>query len=156
MKAVRSHIKESRILLYIGPWLTAPFETKDGERPARDRATPQDGVASPILMSLFMHYAFDARMKRTNQSCPFARYADDAAVHCRSREQAEEVMRSIALRLAECGLTMHPEKSRVVYCRSSSRTQAIRRSTSRCLALRFGQGRQETAGIGYSPVCCRE
>jgi group II intron reverse transcriptase/maturase len=121
LKAVRSHIKEGWVLLYIERWLTAPFETTDGERVARQRGTPQGGVVSPILMNLFMHYTFDAWMKRTNPSCPFARYADDAVVHCRNRKQAEEVMRSIALRLAECGLTMHPEKSRIVYCKDSNR-----------------------------------
>jgi hypothetical protein len=73
-------------------------------------------------MNLFMHYTFDAWMKRTHPFCPFARYADDAVVHCRSRKQAEEAMRSIALRLAECGLTMHPEKSKVVYCKDGKRT----------------------------------
>jgi len=124
MRAVRSHIGEGWMRLYIERWLTAPFETTQGQRLARERGTPQGGVVSPILMNLFMHYAFDAWMKRTNPSCPFARYADDAVVHCRSREQAEEVMRSIALRLAECGLTMHPEKSKVVYCRDSNRTAA--------------------------------
>lgn len=122
MKAVRSHIREGWILLYIERWLTAPFETTDGERLPRERGTPQGGVVSPMLMNLFMHYTFDAWMKRTHPSCPFARYADDAVVHCRTREQAEEVMRSIALRLAECGLTMHPEKSKVVYCKDSKRT----------------------------------
>ncbi len=121
MKAVRSHIKEDWILLYIERWLTAPFETTDGERVARERGTPQGGVVSPILMNLFMHYAFDVWMQRTNPTCPFARYADDAVVHCRNRRQAEQVMRSIALRLTECGLTMHPEKSRIVYCKSSGR-----------------------------------
>jgi hypothetical protein len=50
-------------------------------------------------MNLFMHYAFDSWMKRTYPQCPFARYADDAVVHCRSQAQAEAVMRSIALRL---------------------------------------------------------
>jgi len=45
----------------------------------------------------------------------------DAVVHCRNRKQAEQVMRSIVLRLTECGLTMHPEKSRIVYCKSSGR-----------------------------------
>jgi group II intron reverse transcriptase/maturase len=122
MKAVRSHIREGWILLYIERWLTAPFETTDGERLLRERGTPQGGVVSPILMNLFMHYTFDAWMTRTNPFCPFARYADDAVVHCRTRKQAEEVMRSIALRLAECGLTMHPEKSKVVYCKDSNRT----------------------------------
>lgn len=122
MKAVRSHIKEGWILLYIERWLTAPFETIDGKRVTRQRGTPQGGVVSPILMNLFMHYTFDAWMKRTHPSCPFARYADDAVVHCRSQKQAEEVMQSIALRLAECGLTMHPDKSKVVYCKDDKRS----------------------------------
>ncbi|TED53903.1 group II intron reverse transcriptase/maturase [Pseudomonas aeruginosa] len=115
MKAVRLHIKEDWILLYIERWLVAPFETDDGMRVPRERGTPQGGVLSPLLMNLFMHYAFDTWMQRTSPNCPFARYADDAVVHCRSRKQAEYVMRSIASRLAACGLTMHPEKSKVVY-----------------------------------------
>jgi group II intron reverse transcriptase/maturase len=122
MKAVRSHIREDWMLLYIERWLTAPFETAEGKRLERERGTPQGGVISPILMNLFMHYAFDVWMQRTNPTCPFARYADDAVVHCRSREQAEELMRKIALRLAECGLTMHPEKSKVIHCKDSNRT----------------------------------
>jgi group II intron reverse transcriptase/maturase len=122
MKAVRTHIREDWILLYIERWLVAPFETADGTRVPRTRGTPQGGVVSPILMNLFMHYTFDRWIQRTSPNCPFARYADDAVVHCRSRKQAEYVMRSIATRLATCGLTMHPEKSKVVYCRDSNRS----------------------------------
>lgn len=123
MKAVRTHIKEDWILLYIERWLVAPFETAEGIRVPRECGTPQGGVVSPLLMNLFMHYAFDLWMQRNSPNCPFARYADDAVVHCRSRKQAEHVMRSIASRLAECGLTMHPEKSKVVYCKDSNRTE---------------------------------
>jgi RNA-directed DNA polymerase len=122
--AVRSHIKDDWILLYIERWLTAPFAMADEVTLPRTRGTPQGGVVSPILMNLFMHYAFDSWMKRTYPQCPFARYADDAVVHCRSQAQAEAVMRSIALRLEECGLTMHPEKSSIVYCKDSNRTGA--------------------------------
>jgi group II intron reverse transcriptase/maturase len=125
MKAVRSHSKEDWILLYIERWLLAPFETTEGTQVLRARGTPQGGVVSPILMNLFMHYALDVWMKRTNPSCPFARYADDAVVHCSSKQQAEQVMRSIAERLAECGLTMHPEKSKIVYCQDSNRTECF-------------------------------
>src|SRR5215831_16064330 len=89
MKAVRSHINESWLLLYIEWWLTTPFETEDGVTQPRTLGTPHGGVVSPILMNLFMHYAFDRWMKRHNSSCPFARYADDAVVHCSSKEQAE-------------------------------------------------------------------
>ena len=124
MKAVRKHVKEDWILLYIERWLTAPFETAEGTSVPRERGTPQGGVVSPILMNLFMHYTFDLWMKRTYSQCPFARYADDAVVHCRSQEQAEDVMQSIASRLAECGLTMHPEKSKIVYCGKRSQNKA--------------------------------
>jgi hypothetical protein len=60
MKAVRTHIKEDWILLYIERWLVAPFEAADGVRIQRERGTPQGGVISPMLMNLFMHYTFDA------------------------------------------------------------------------------------------------
>jgi len=123
LKAARTHIKEGWILLYVDRWLTAPFETAEGEQLPRERGTPQGGVVSPILMNLFMHYAFDIWMERTHPQCRFSRYADDAVVHCHTQEQAKEVMQSIASRLAECGLTMHPEKSTIVYCKDSNRTQ---------------------------------
>lgn len=121
MKAVRSHISEDWILLHIERWLTAPFELEDGTRLPRERGVPQGGVVSPILMNLFMHYAFDRWMQRSHPHNPFARYADDAVVHCRTEKQAEELMQSIASRLEECGLTMHPEKSKIVYCKDSDR-----------------------------------
>lgn len=124
LKAVGTHVKEDWILLYIERWLTAPFETADGERLPRERGTPQGGVISPILMNLFMHYAFDIWMTRSHPESLFARYADDAVVHCHSQKQAQGVMQSIASRLAECGLTMHPEKSKIVYCKDSNRTRS--------------------------------
>jgi RNA-directed DNA polymerase len=123
LKAVRTHIRERWILLYLERWLTAPFETAEGEQLPRHRGTPQGGVVSPILMNLFMHYTFDLWMQRKYPQCRFCRYADDAVVHCKSQEQAEEVMQDIASRLAECGLTMHPEKSQIVYCKDSNRTE---------------------------------
>ena len=124
MKAVRAHISENWILLYLDRWLTAPFEMEDGTRLLRTRGTPQGGVVSPILMSLFMHYAFDCWITRSYPQCPFARYADDAVVHCRSLKQAQEVMQKIASRLEECGLIMHPEKSKIVYCKDRGRRGA--------------------------------
>jgi RNA-directed DNA polymerase len=124
LKAVRTHIKEGWILLYLERWLKAPFETAEGEQLPRQCGTPQGGVVSPILMNLFMHYTFDLWMQRKYPQCRFCRYADDAVVHCHSQKQAREVMQSIASRLAECGLTMHPEKSKIVYCMDSNRTQA--------------------------------
>jgi RNA-directed DNA polymerase len=137
MKAVCHHVKEDWILLYIERWLVAPFETEDGSLLPRDRGTPQGGVISPLLMNLFLHYTFDRWMHKTLPQCPFARYADDAVVHCRTREQAEDVMRCIAGRLAACGLAMHPDKSRVVYCRDSNRTESYPHVTFTFLGFMF-------------------
>jgi RNA-directed DNA polymerase len=144
LKAVRTHIKEDWILMYVERWLTAPFETAQGTRLRRDRGTPQGGVVSPILMNLFMHYAFDCWMQRNFPQSPFARYADDAVVHCRSQEQAREVMQAIAARLGECGLTMHPEKSKIVYCKDRSRTQAYPNVTFTFLGFQFRPRRAQT------------
>jgi retron-type reverse transcriptase len=106
-------------------------------------------------MNLFMHYAFDSWMKRTYPRCPFARYADDAVVHCRIQAQAEAVMRSIALRLEECGLTMHPEKSKIVYCKDSKRTGAFHTCNLRFWASRSGPGERAVDTTDYLPASCR-
>src|SRR5476649_2909454 len=90
MKAVRTRVKDQWVLLYIERWLTAPFVTAEGLLVCREKGTPQGGVVSPMLMNLFMHFAFDRWMQKDFPQCPFARYADDAVVHCRSLKQAQE------------------------------------------------------------------
>jgi RNA-directed DNA polymerase len=121
MKAVRKHVREKWILLYIERWLKAPFQDVEGKVIPRMKGTPQGGVISPILMNVFMHYAFDLWMKRRFPDCPFARYADDGVIHCRSKAEAEEVIGAVEERLEECKLQIHPEKSKIVYCKDSRR-----------------------------------
>ena len=53
--------------------------------------------------------------------CPFERYADDGVVHCKSRRQAEYVLAAITARMKEVGLRLHPDKTRIVYCKDSNR-----------------------------------
>ena len=79
------------------------------------------GGSSPILANLFMHFAFDNWMAGRFPDCPFERYADDAVVHCRSRRQAEEVLAAIAERMEQVGLRLHPDKTRIVYCKDGKR-----------------------------------
>lgn len=121
MRAVRRHTKDRWILLYIERWLTAPVEMPDGSLQDRTAGTPQGGVVSPILANLFLHYAFDLWMRRTYPHIPFERYADDAICHCRTRQEAEELKTALEHRFAECQLTLHPEKTKVVYCSDSNR-----------------------------------
>ncbi len=122
LKAVAHHTDERWILLYVQRWLNAPLQQPDGTLVARDRGTPQGSAISPLLANLFMHYAFDAWMGRTFPSVRFERYCDDVVVHCASQRQAEFVKDSIARRLRDCGLELHPDKTRIVYCKDSNRT----------------------------------
>ena len=122
LKALRRHTRERWILLYVERWLEAEVELPDGRREARDKGTPQGGVASPLLANLFLHYAFDAWMGREFPSIPFERYADDIVCHCRSKAQADYLKAALQRRLAECGLELHPEKTKVVYCKDGDRT----------------------------------
>jgi len=87
----------------------------------RAQGTPQGSVVSPLLANLFLHYAFDLWMQRTFPHLCFERYADDAIVHCRSESQARSVVEVIRQRLAECGLELHSEKTRIVYCKDATR-----------------------------------
>jgi RNA-directed DNA polymerase len=109
------------VLLYVKRWLAAPLQHPDGTLVERDKGTPQGSAVSPILANLFMHYAFDTWMARNYPGCPFERYADDAVVHCVSRRQAEHVLAGIAARMHEVGLRLHPDKTRVVYCKDGKR-----------------------------------
>lgn len=74
-----------------------------------------------MLANLFMHYAFDAWMQREFPTVWFERYCDDVVVHCVSKRQAEYVLDAITKRLAEVKLTVHPEKTRIVYCKDDDR-----------------------------------
>jgi RNA-directed DNA polymerase len=123
LKAVARHISPDQgwILLYVGRWLKAPLQQADGTLVARDRGTPQGSAISPLLANLFMHYAFDAWMAREFPGVRFERYCDDAVVHCASEQQARHVRDAIAGRLAEVGLELHPDKTRIIYCQDDDR-----------------------------------
>ena len=60
-------------------------------------------------------------MKRTHPDLPWCRYADDGLVHCRTEQEAEAVKATLRARLAECGLEMHPTKTKIVYCKDGKR-----------------------------------
>ena len=121
MKAVRKHVKEKWVQLYIERWLKASMK-KEGLELLRTKGTPQGGVVSPILSNLFLHYAFDTWMDRNYPNSPFARYADDGVIHCHTKEEAEEIRESLEKRFKEIGLEIHPDKTKIVYCTDSNRS----------------------------------
>lgn len=121
LKAVEKYSPEGWMTLYIKRWLKAPVQHLDGRVADNQQGTPQGGVISPLLANLYLHFAFDAWMERTFPDAVFERYADDIVIHCHTLQRTEEVRNALENRMKECGLTLHPEKTKVVYCRDDSR-----------------------------------
>lgn len=121
MRAVEKHTDNKWLLLYIKRWLTASIEMPDGQIQDRTKGTPQGGVISPLLANLFLHYAFDEWMKKNNPQNPFERYADDVIVHCKTLEEAKILKTAIEERLKDCKLELHPDKTKIVYCKDDDR-----------------------------------
>ena len=121
LRAVRHHTDNPWLLLYIERWLHAPIEGADGELVERTKGTPQGGVISPLLANLFMHHAFDTWLARHYPRLQFERYADDMIVHCVSEAEARLVLDAVRDRLEQCGLDLHPVKTKIVYCKDDDR-----------------------------------
>jgi RNA-directed DNA polymerase len=139
VKAVEAHTDAVWAVLYVKRWLGAPLQLPDGSLQERDRGTPQGSPVSPVLANLFMHYVFDAWLAREFPAVQFERYADDAVVHCVTERQARQVLAALANRMEEVGLRLHPDKTRIVYCRDNVRRGAFEHTSFTFLGFTFRQ-----------------
>jgi RNA-directed DNA polymerase len=121
IKAVEALGLPPWVLLYVRRWLAAPLALPDGRVVPRDKGTPQGSAVSPVLANLFLHWAFDAWLAREFPDCPFERYADDALIHCKTAARARQVLAALQARMAQVGLELHPDKTRIVYCKDDNR-----------------------------------
>lgn len=121
MRLLRHHTQEKWVLLYVERWLKAGVEQQDGSIVERTKGTPQGGVISPLLANLSLHHAFDKWMDKENPYCPFERYADDIVIHCSSKEEAEQTLEKLKGRMQVAELTLHPEKTKIVFCKNYER-----------------------------------
>jgi RNA-directed DNA polymerase len=122
LKAVAHHTDLRWILLYVERWLKAPLQLEDGTLRQRDRGSPQGSAISPVLANIFLHYALDLWLGREFPAVPFERYADDAILHCKTKAQAHVLRDALIERLAQVGLELNLDKTRIVYCKDSDRT----------------------------------
>ena len=121
LKAVAHHTDQKWVVMYVERWLKAPMQRPDGTLVPRVKGTPQGSPISPCLANLFLHYGLDAWMVREFPTVQFERFADDAVIHCVSESQARLVRDAVARRLVKVGLELHPDKTRIVYCKDSRR-----------------------------------
>ena len=137
MKAVAHHTDQRWVLLYVERWLKAPMMMPDGSIVPREKGTPQGSPISPVLANLYMNYAFDRWMDREFPDCLFERYADDCVVHCDTEQQARRVVTAIRERLGSLGLELHPEKTKVVYCKDGRRRRTSEHTSFDFLGYTF-------------------
>ncbi|AFU70141.1 group 2 retron-type reverse transcriptase [Psychroflexus torquis ATCC 700755] len=124
MLAVEKHVPENWVKLYITRWLEAPVVTKSGKLTQRKgKGTPQGGVISPLLANLFLHYAFDTWLEKVDKNVVFTRYADDVILHCNTKAHAEQILQLVHQRMESVGLELHPQKTKIVYCRDYRRKE---------------------------------
>jgi RNA-directed DNA polymerase len=138
VKAVEANTDKRWVVLYVQRWLVAPLQLPDGTLQQRDRGTPQGSAVSPVLANMFMHYAFDMFLAREFPTVEFERYADDAVVHCVTERQARQVWAALAERMADVGLRLHPDKTKIVYCKDSRRRGSFADTSFKFLGYTFG------------------
>lgn len=144
LKAVAAHTNARWVMLYVERWLAAPLQRPDGTLQERDRGTPQGSAVSPILANLFMHYAFDLWLAREFPTVAFERYADDAVIHCSTQWQARKVLAALHERMSQVGLQLHPDKTKIVYCKDSGRPNSFEQVSFTFLGFTF----QPRAAVG--------
>lgn len=118
MTILRQRIRDGALLRLIAKWLHAGV--LDGEQLTRpDKGTPQGGVISPLLANIYLHEVLDTWFVRDVQprlrgQAKLVRYADDFVIVCSSEHDARRVMEVLPKRFGRYGLTLHPEKTRLV------------------------------------------
>jgi RNA-directed DNA polymerase len=148
VKFLEHRIGDRRILRLIQKWLNAGI-IEETDWSDDGKGTPQGSVISPLLANVYLHYVFDLwinqwRRRHCQGNCIVVRYADDFVIGFESESEARECLNALKARLAQFGLQLHPDKTRLI---EFGRQAAARRE-------REGRGQCETFEfLGFTHIC---
>jgi len=160
LKAIEAMKLDSWVKMYVQRWLEMKIVKADGTIYDRGgMGTPQGGVISPLLANLFLHYGLDKWLEKNYPDTRFVRYADDAVVHCRTKEEAEQLLTAIKARMEQIGLRLNETKTKIVYCKDYRRKQEHEQIQFGFLGYSF-QPRQIQSGgnrfMGFVPEISKD
>ncbi len=104
-------------------------------------------MISPLLANIYLHHGFDKWMQEVNSGNPFERYADDIVIHCDSKQEAEQLLMQLEVRMQAFKLTLHPDKTKIVYCKNYQRTDSHEHESFTFLSYDF-QPRRKRDSFG--------
>jgi len=119
---VSRRVRDGVLRRLIGKWLKAGV-MEEGALSLSETGTPQGGVISPLLANIYLHYVldewFEQQVKpRMRGKCRLIRFADDFVIVFQSKDDADRVMNVISKRFEKYGLTLHPDKTKLIDFRS--------------------------------------
>ena len=128
---IKRRVNDGGLIRLIGKWLNAGVV--EGETVTyNDKGTPQGGVISPVLANIYLHYVLDEWFikevkPRMRGRCFIVRFADDFVIGCELEEDAKRIMEVLPKRFARYGLSIHPEKTRMIsFGKPAYRTEVTR------------------------------
>ena len=115
---VSRRVRDGVLRRLIGKWLNAGVMENENVSYS-DEGTPQGGVISPLLANIYLHYVLDEWFEQTVKplmrgKCRLIRYADDFVIIFEKKNDADRVMAVISKRFEKYGLTVHPEKTKLI------------------------------------------
>lgn len=118
VRFLEHRVGDRRVIRLIQKWLAAGV-LEEGRRTVSEVGTVQGGSVSPLLANLYLHYVFDLWVQRwrTTQArgeVVVVRFADDFVVGFQHRGEAEHFLADLRERFTRFGLTLHPDKTRLI------------------------------------------
>ena len=148
MRFLAHRIADKRMLRLMAKWLKAGT-IEDGRRIAAVKGTPQGAVISPLIANIYLHYAFDLwvhqwRKRHATGDVIIVRYADDAVMGFQHEWDAKRFLAALRERLAKFGLSLHPDKTRLIqFGRFAAQQRKLK-----------GKGKPETFDfLGFTHIC---
>jgi RNA-directed DNA polymerase len=149
IQMIQHRVRDKRLIKLITRWIKVGVVDEGGARRPAHCGLPQEAVISPLLSNIYLHYAFDLwshqwRKTKAKGGVLIVRYADDAVLYFQDKWDANAYLELLHQRLNKFGLTVHPEKTRLIRFGRYAKEQCVRGKEGKPKTLDF---------LGFTHYC---